>query len=153
MKILKTGLLNAVLTCCLLQAAAQNQISSATEPGIGKPKLFTNLPQQIKLQPAGLESLLEFAVGSFVQAKVADNFTFQGIVVSKASDKEVQTVVVKSSGMQGATLTFTKALQANGQYTYSGRIISLQHGDAYEITKQNTTYILQKKKLSDLISE
>ena len=42
---------------------------------------------------------------------------------------------------------------ADGSVRYSGRIISFQHADAYEINLENNQYVFVKKGFYDLVNE
>src|SRR6478672_10380352 len=117
MKILKTSVLCAVLSFCL-HASAQSNALKISEPDYGKPKLFNDLPDQMKLHLTDLESLFTLPVGTFIKTQLTDNFNFQGTVVSKSdeADKTVKSVVLKSVNRQGSTLTLTKTLKADGTF-------------------------------------
>ena len=154
MKILKTGAL-CVLTClCYAHASAQS-LSPVNEPDYNKPKVFADLPNKMGLNAQSLDALLNFEVGGKVQYAIAPAFNFQGVVVSKsdAADLSSKTVVIKSVNRQGATLTFTRNLNADGTYTYRGRIISFKHGDAFEVTEDNGQLVLLKKSLYEMFNE
>ena len=153
MNYLKTTVLSTALCVCLLHASAQNHNVTVKEPDYNKPELFKDLPRQMKLQLTDLQSIIDLPVGSIVKTQIADHFIFQGTIVSKADDPKVKSVVVKSINRVGATLTFTKTLQANGTFSYVGRIISFKHADAYEIVQENGQYLLQKTGFNDLVSE
>jgi hypothetical protein len=61
--------------------------------------------------------------------------------------------VIRSGNFNGATLTLSSSAQTNGAVRFTGRIISFQHGDVYELQNQNNQYILIKKNFYDLINE
>jgi hypothetical protein len=73
--------------------------------------------------------------------------------VSKADENNIHSVVIRSRNFNGATLTLSSSAQPNGTVKFTGRIISFQHGDLYELQNQNNQYILIKKNFYDLINE
>jgi hypothetical protein len=102
-----------------------------------------------------MEALLNLPVGSQVNKTVAAGFSFSGTVVSKSnpSDLSVKTVVVKSPVRKNTLLTFSRIRKADGSFSYTGRMISREAGDAFEIAKEGSTYVLRKKGYYDLVNE
>jgi hypothetical protein len=92
-------------------------------------------------------------VGQSISLVVTPGFTISGQVVSKADDKNSNSVVVRLTNRPGARLIFTKLTDPNNSIKYIGRIISLKHGDGYEIISENDQYYLKKKGIYDLMTE
>jgi hypothetical protein len=155
MKLPKTGVFTALLTFCCLLSFAQTSTPPLKEPDYNKPKIFSDLPDRLRLQLANAEALLNLRVGAQVSTQLATGFTLVGTVisVSNAADASVKTVVVKSSARQGAVLTFSRIKKGDGTYTYIGRMLSVNVGDALEIVREGTEYIIRKKGLYDFIAE
>lgn len=145
----------ALLTLCYLHSSAQGSTLPTNEPDYNKPKLFSDLPAKMNLRLADMESLLNLPVGAQVNSQVASGFSLVGTVVSKSDAKDalVKSVVIKSHTRQGATLTFTRITKEDGSYSFIGRMISKGSGDALEIAKEGTEYIIRKKGTYDLINE
>ena len=141
-----------ILTCAT--SFAQNTIP-VNEPNQNKPRLFTNLPDKIPVDINALQTLVNTGTGKNVSLRLGSNElnNFTGQVVSKADDNTIHSVVIRSANFNGATLTLSSSAQPNGTVKFTGRIISFQHGDAYELQKQNNQYILIKKNFYDLINE
>jgi hypothetical protein len=123
------------------------------EPDYNKPKLFADLPDRVDFNPNNLSNLFELQVGQSVNLPISSDFTFSGLVVSKSDDPKSSSVVIRSTNRVGARLVFTKVSDSDNTIKYIGRIISLQHGDSYEIVFENNQYYLKKKGLYDLINE
>jgi len=123
------------------------------EPDYNKPKLFADLPDRVDFNPNNLSNLFELQVGQSVNLPISSDFTFSGLVVSKSNDPKSSSVVIRSTNRVGARLVFTKVSDTDNTIKYIGRIISLQHGDSYEIVFENNQYYLKKKGLYDLINE
>lgn len=126
------------------------------EPDMNRPRQFSNLPQQLNCNIAELESLLKNETGKTISLVISDNLTFRGVISSMATNKEsveVQSVVVRSTNFPGSVLSFSKISLPDGSVRYTGRIISFQHADAYEINLENDQYVLTKKGFYDLVNE
>jgi hypothetical protein len=125
------------------------------EPDYNKPKLFADVAAKFAVDVNALETLLEVPVGQNVNAFLTRNFSLQGVVVSKSdpADLNVKSVVIRSTNRNGATMTFTKVRDENGQSSFIGRIVSYKNGDAFELNKEENGYVLVKKNLYDLLSK
>lgn len=147
-------------TICLLLLFSCN-ISTAQkslpvkEPDTNKPSLFKNLPSRISCRISNLESLLESPIGKKVSIRISDDIQFQGTVSSVSSqlDNSIKSVVIRSSNLQGAALTFSKVTREDRGIYFTGRIISFQHADVYEITNEKGQYVFVKKGFYDMINE
>jgi len=156
MKNLKLAGFSACLTFCSICSIAQNiqnRSVSVNEPDYNKPKLFGDLPERINFDPIVLSALFNTKVGQSINLAVTTGFTISGQVVSKADDKNSTSAVVRLTNRPGARLIFTKLTDPNNSVKYIGRIISLKHGDSYEITSENDQYYLKKKGINDLMTE
>jgi hypothetical protein len=155
MKNLGTLVLCVGLTLSGLCSFAQSHPIPITEPDYNKPKLFQDLPERISIDVSNLQFLFNSRVGQSVSIPLTTGFSFEGQVVSTsdASDLNVKSVVIKSTNRIGARLTFTKVMNGDAGTTYIGRIISLQHGDTFEIASENGQYYFKKKGLYDLVNE
>lgn len=152
MKNLSTAVLSVCITLCSLCAAAQKDVP-INEPDYNKPRLFADLPDRINFNPANLTNLFQLQVGQTANIPLTGSFTLTGVVVSTANNDNVISVVIKSTNRIGARLTFTRVVNDNKTVKYIGRIMSLQHGDVYEIVSENNQYYFQKKGLYDLVNE
>ena len=126
---------------------------SVNEPDYNKPKLFGDLPERINFNPTILSALLNTKVGQSINLAVTPGFSISGQVVSKADDQNSTSVVVRLVNRPGARLIFTKLTDPNNSVKYIGRIISLKHGDSYEIISENNQYYLKKRGINELMTE
>jgi len=153
MKNLVKGLIClSVFFVCLKTNA---QTPPVREPDMNRPTLFQNLPEKISCRNNDLSALLQSEIGRTVSILFTNNIYFQGTVSSVAShfDNNLLSVVVRSTNFPGAALSFSKVTKENGTVSYAGRIISFQHGDAYEIHQENGEYFFVKKGFYDLVNE
>jgi len=147
------GLLCLSFFFICLQSNAQTP--PVREPDMNRPSLFQNLPDKINCRINDLSALLESEIGKPVSFSLANNLSFQGVVSSVASkfDNTLLSVVIRSTNFPGAALSFSRIRKDDGTYSYVGRIISFQHGDAYEISLENGQYYFVKKGFYDLVNE
>ena len=139
---------------CLIALFISVSVSAQTPVPVNeqdqkKPKLFTELITTV------LQTLINTETGKAVSFRFGANASksFTGQVVSKTEDQSIRSVVIRSGNYNGATLTLSSSTQPNGTVKFTGRIISFQHGDLYELQNQNDQYILVKKNFYDLINE
>ena len=153
MKNLAKGIICLFIFFISLQSNAQTP--PVREPDMNRPSLFQNLPDRISCRINDLSAFLESEVGQSVSFSFANNLNFQGVVSSTASkfDNSLQSVVIRSTNFSGAALSFSKITKEDGTTSYVGRIISFQHGDAYEISLENGQYYFVKKGFYDLVNE
>ncbi len=154
MKSLRTTVL---CICCAFIASQSFAQTSANDywpdPDLNKPKLFNDLPEKIDFSPSSLSYLLDTKVSqqvSFTIAAIA--FTGQVVSVADSPDGSVKSVVIKLSNRPGARFSFARINNA-GTISYTGRILSMQHGDAYELIAENGQYAFKKKTFYDIVSE
>ena len=138
---------------CSVAQSVQNRSVSVNEPDYNKPKLFGDLPDSINFDPPYFSALFNTQVGQSVTLSDIPGFTISGQVVSKADGQNSASVVVRLANRPGARLIFTKLTGANNSIKYLGRIISLKHGDSYEIVSENDQYYLKKKTINELVTE
>jgi hypothetical protein len=148
-----SGLILLFTICCFTSSAQQNP--PVNEPDLNKPKLFQDLPERIPVQQATLQSALNATVGQSANLAITANFVYKGQVVSSASkyNNKIESIVIKSSNRIGASFSFSKITNEDGSTVFRGRIISLQHGDGFELVNENGQYFLVKKQFYDMINE
>src|SRR5215218_1634169 len=154
MKPLKASAVIALLTVCYLYSPAQGTTPPVNEPDYNKPKLFSDLPDNLNLRLADMEALLNLPEGAQVNATIANGLTLVGTVVSKSdpADASSKTVVIKSLTRQGATFTFTRIKNDGGSFSYIGRMLSKGSGDALVIAKEGAGYVIRKKGYYEIIN-
>ena len=153
MKNLAKGVICLAIFFVCLETNAQTP--PVREPDMNRPSLFQNLPEKISCRINDLSALLESETGRKISFAFTGNINFQGIVSSVASkfDNSLQSIVIRSTNFPGAALSFSRITKQDGTIAYVGRIISFQHGDAYEINLENGQYFFVKKGFYDLVNE
>ena len=139
--------------CAYISTSAQTP--PVREPDMNRANLFQGLPEKISCRINDLTSLLESQTGQNISIPFFNSLNFQGTITSMATlyDSKLQSVVIRSTNFPGAALSFSKIIKEDGSINYTGRIISFQHGDAYEIRQENGEYFFIKKGFYDLVNE
>jgi hypothetical protein len=157
MKNFRTSVLCVCIILYSLCSTAQNQQLRSSDPNYIRPKLFQSLPDNISVSIDNLNNLLNTPVGQTVNIDLSDKsqFPFEGVVISASSKEEnnIQSVVIRSTNYNGARLTLSKISDDNGTISYSGRILSFQHEDLFELKNQDGHFTLIKRKFNDLVNE
>jgi hypothetical protein len=158
MKQFRTSLLCVCICMAGLNATAQSSDAPPMrEPDNNKPKLFTAYPDLVPVDITVISSLLNNTVGAAVDKNIGagTSFRLSGEVVSVASkyDNRINSVVIRSANFGGARLSFTRTILEDGSITYTGRLISKQHGDVYELQTINNKFALVKRNYYDLVNE
>ncbi len=153
MKPLINGILCLLIILSCISSDAQN--ISVREPNYKRPILFQNFPQRTSIDMTNLEYLLQYETGRQVSLTLAPNFIFQGIVSSVVSKNEnsINSIVIRSTNWHGAAFSFSKINKPDGSFYFTGRIISFEHGDGYELNYENGQYYLNKKGFYDMVNE
>jgi|SRR5688572_8516410 len=155
---LKTLGLCLVCFCVCTIAVAQTK-APVNEPDVNKPKLFTSLPDQITFDVSELKTLLTTPseTGKEITVNSADKKmpSLNGKVISSGSKYEntIQTINIRLTSFNNAMLTLSSFTQPDGTVSYTGRIISFAHSDAYELQKKGEQYILVKKNFNEIVNE
>lgn len=152
MKTLQSGSL--LLLCALLSLISFGQSIPINEPDLNKAKLFQDLPYRLPIDVSSLQNLLNLQIGEPANLKLTTNIEIQGAVVSAAIKyNTIQSIVIRSTNRAGASFSFSKIMQPDGSVKYTGRILSRQYSDGFELNLENGQYFLIKKNYYDMINE
>ncbi len=82
-------------------------------------------------------------------------FKLEGQVVSVVSkyNNSIQSVVINTSNFNGARLTFSRIKKQDGSVIYSGRIVSFEHGDLFQLINKDGEFVLVKRNFNELVNE
>jgi hypothetical protein len=157
MKNLRTPFVCLCAILISLCSFAQTEKDPINEPDYKKPKLFSNLPDRIPVSIEKINDLLNTTIGNTTSLKVAEGTAqqFDGEVISKATKYEnrIQSIVIRSTNFNGARLSISKITKEDNTVVYTGRIISFEHGDLYELQNLSGQLTLVKKNFYDLVNE
>ena len=155
MNILKASTFCVLFLLCIIRALGQEERELARPYDFNKPRMFRELPDRIDVKLRELDNIFDLEMGKAVTLPFSSKFTFHGTVVSRAEDPaaNVKSVVVKLKEKAGASLSLSRFINEDNTISYTGRIVSFKHGDAYEIVFEKGCYYLLKKDLYDLYDE
>lgn len=152
-----TGLILSAFTICTT-VSAQTQ-APINEPDYNKPAQFNSLPEKVIVNESELGQLLNNKTenGKQVNLRVSDSKinAFKGKIVSSSVkfQNTLHSVVIRLDDYDGATLTLSSSTKPDGTVSYTGRIISFQHRDLYELQKIDDQYIWKKRDFYELVNE
>ena len=107
-------------------------------------KLYATLPETINVDKELFTSVLEAPVGKEVSLQFSNGFIFNGTVLSNFTKYgNMHSVMVRSNENTPVVFQVTGVQTDNG-ISYSGRIISSNAADGFEIKNDNGAYSLQK---------
>ena len=148
------------LACCVclsffsFRSSAQQTNLPINEPDQHKPELFKQSPKKVAIQAEEMTSLLATSVGEPIDLNLP-SFHFEGTVIAAVSKyaNKIQSVVIRSSNYEGATLTLSRITDEAGRISYAGRIISLKSGDLYELKQVDNGFALIKNSYNRVVVE
>lgn len=157
MKNFRTIALCVTIPLFSLYSSAQTTSIPINEPNLNKPTMFQSMPDNIPVNFDNVTSLFSAEVGRTVTVNLSDivSFRFDGQVVSSVSkyNNTIQSVVVRSTNLNGANLTISRITDENGNISYTGRILSMQHGDLFELKNINNQLVMVKRKFNEVVTE
>jgi hypothetical protein len=158
MKNLRTAVVCIGIMLSGVYTNAQNtEVVPVNEPNYNKPKLFTNLPDQIPVNLTTFDNLFNNNIGTSVDANFSDAAAFRitGQLVASVSkfQNSLLNIAVRSSNYNGAILSASKYTDKNGQVHYTARLFSKQHGDGYVLTEENGRLLFVKKDYNEIVME
>src|SRR5687767_14240677 len=155
MKNLRLVLCCVSLSLYCMHASAQQPNFPNKESDEKKPELFHQQPEKVSVDQTRISTLISAAVGDQVVLNLQD-FLFEGNVIAAVSkyNNAIQSVVVRSTNYPSATLTLSRVTDESGKISYTGRIISMKHGDVYQLkAAEDGGLALVKEKFNRLVVE
>lgn len=128
------------------------------EPDYTKPKLFNSLPATLQVNRQDLLNIISPSSQKGQEIKLpleGGKFSpFTGkIAYAFQDDQQLRTVTIQSTSFNGAVLTLSSFTNTDGTVSFTGRIFSYQHGDAFELQEKNNQYSWVKKNLYEMMTE
>lgn len=160
MSIRKTAGVTLLVCLCALVSSAQDQKTQIPlrEPDYNKPKLFDQLPSKVAVQVEDLQKLLQMPTDTKtarLQIQGGKTNTLSGEITSSANkyNGNLRSIVFRSNEFHGATVTVSAIKDDRGTVSYTGRIISMEHGDLLELRQEKGQYYFVKRGFYDLVNE
>lgn len=148
MKIIRQAFALCVIVCFTFTSNAQ--IVSST-----KPSLFSNSASIFQAKTTELDKAFNAKVGSSVQLNFANNFTFNGTVLSSVQRYgKLLSIILKSPSLHNTLLSVSKRINDDNSVTYVGRILNEAYADGYELKQSSDgKYTFNKIKTEDIIQD
>ena len=134
----------------MLDAPAQNMPPLNQRPP-EKATLFSQLPAKISCSASSLQHIFSATVNHNITVEMSPSLKVEGVVIAKAViSPEQLSVNVRCSNFQDALLNISRIKEADGSFSYIGRMVSPLHGDVLLLWQENGqyTFIRQKQLLS-----
>ncbi len=141
------------ITCMLLSARANSQTAPLNQHPVEKPMLFSQLPEKITCTSASLQNIFAAALNNPLSVSLGNQLKIEGVVIAKTAVTSGQlSINIRCTNFQNALLNISRITQSDGSYSYTGRIVSLQHGDVLLLREENGQYsFVQQKQLLAMV--
>lgn len=139
------------IACMLMSVNANCQTAPLNQHPVEKPFLFSQLPEKIVCPAATLQNIFSATPNSIITISLSSQFKIEGTVIARvAVTPEQLSINIRCNNYQDALLNISRLTQADGSFSYIGRIVSLRHGDVLLLWEDNGqyTFIRQKQLLA-----
>ena len=118
-----------------------------------RPPLFTSLPEKFECNLAELEKLFTFSPPQKCLLKLNPAFELDGVLAEKfvRSDR-LTSLNIRLNNYEHALFNVSRIYEKN-TITYTGRIVSIKHGDLLILKKENDKYFFIKQQQKFLMVE
>ncbi len=112
-----------------------------------KAALFAQLPDKISCSATSLQNIFSAAVNANISIAVSPQLKIEGLVIAKAAITADQlSINIRCTNYQDALLNISRLTEADGSFSYVGRIVSPRHGDVLLLWQENGQYSFIKQK-------
>ncbi len=147
MKIMNQALLLCVIVCFTFTAKAQHLSPT-------KPSLFSNVAPAFLAAKPELDKAFIAKEGSTIQLNFANNFSFNGTVISSVQRYGKLSSIIIKSPLHNTILSISKRINDDNTVSYVGRILNEAYADGYELKKSSDgNYAFHKIKTEELIQD
>ncbi|MEP7279486.1 MAG: hypothetical protein ABI813_12630 [Bacteroidota bacterium] len=138
----------ATLACICLAMHANCQIAPPlNQRPAEKAVLFSQLPEKISCSPSSFQNIFSAAVNGNISVWVAPSMKIEGLVLAKvAVTPEQLSINIRCTNYQDALLNISRITEADGSYSYIGRMVSPHHGDVLLLWQENGQYAFIRQK-------
>ena len=106
-----------------------------------KAALFSQLPEKISCSTTSLKNIFQASVNSNITVMVSAAMKIEGLVLAKcAVTPEQLSINIRCTNYQDALLNISRITEADGSFTYIGRMVSPRHGDVLLLWQENGQY-------------
>jgi hypothetical protein len=145
--------LSLVLIFGFQELSAQN-LAEFSQEKAEKAKLFDRIPSKFSIYTSALDKLFLSKVNSKIVLPVDGTNFFEGTISEKVQrNDQVVSINIKSSNFDGAMLTLSRISRPGQPVSYSGRLMSINHGDAFVLLTHGDETLFLKQRQSSLVVE
>jgi len=140
------------ITCMLMAFNADSQsVAPLNQHPVEKAPLFNQLPEKFVCPLSALQNIFTASLNNSLSIALGNSLKIEGIVIAKAAVGPDQlSINIRCNNYKNALLNISRLTQADGSFTYIGRMVSPQHGDVMLLWEENGqyTFIRQKQLLA-----
>jgi len=142
---------------CLLAFTAFTSYSQVepplNQPATDRPSLFASLPERFECNTEQLEKIFSLSPSQKISLKLNSAFSIEGVLAEKFErSSHFTTINIKLTNYSDALFNVSKTEDKSG-ISYTGRIVSIKHGDALLLKKENGKYFFLRQKQEFLMVE
>lgn len=118
-----------------------------------KPSLFSQLPEKISCSAVSLQNIFVANVNSSISVMIGPAMKLEGTVLAKVAVTADQlSINIRCTNYQDALLNISRITEADGSFSYIGRIVSPRHGDVLLLWQENGLYsFIRQKQLLTMV--
>jgi hypothetical protein len=126
-----------LFTACTIFAQVEPPLNQQVPD---KPSLFANLPEKFECNLTQLQKLFSDIPPQKVLLKLNSAFQVDGVIAEKFTRSERLTSInIRLNNYDDALFNLSRITEKDG-ITYTGRIVSIKHGDVLLLTKEKDKY-------------
>jgi hypothetical protein len=144
----------ATIACILSAINANCQVTPPlNQHPTEKPSLFNQLPEKISCSAVSLQNIFVANVNSSISVVISPAMKLEGTVLAKVAVTADQlSINIRCTNYQDALLNISRITEADGSFTYIGRIVSPRHGDVLLLWQENGLYsFIRQKQLLTMV--
>ena len=136
------------IACMLPAFNADSQIAPPlNQHPVEKALLFNQLPEKFSFPLASLQNIFSAAVNSTISISPGAALKIEGTVLAKVAVSTDQlSINIRCHNYQDALLNISRIKQADGSFSYIGRMVSLRHGDVLLLWEDKGMYYFIREK-------
>ncbi len=130
------------IACMMMAVHAKCQpIAPLNQHPAAKATLFNQLPEKISCSANSLKTIFQSALNSNIAVTMGPALKIEGLVLAKvAVSPEQLSINIRCSNYEDALLNISRITEADGSFTFIGRIVSPRHGDVLLLWLENGQY-------------
>ena len=130
-----------------LNANCQQATLPLNQRPLEKTLLFSHLPEKFSCPVNALQNIFSASVNDDLSVALGPQLQIEGTVLAKVAVTPDQlSINIRCSNFQNALLNISRITKTDGSFSYTGRVVSLQHGDVLLLWEENGQYTFTRQK-------